>query len=230
MTKKIAFLLSVLILSFAAGVFIFAWTEPSASPPSGNVSAPVNVGDTEQVKSGKLGIATDGIDASYGLTVGNSTNLLGVKAAGNSYFEKDLTVAGKLTVSTIDPIYEIDGRQYVTYVADFVGGVRTETSGLVDLQTLEQRSQTNSNDQNSRFQTVIDFDNLEKGSDLWLFWQTSNKNIDDLVVLLTPEFDGEVWYQKDGNKLIIYGPKKGEVSYRLTLPRQDYKNWGNLNK
>lgn len=99
MTKKISFLFSVLILSLAVGAFIFAWTEPSQSPPGGNVSTPINVGDTGQVKSGKLGVATDGIDASYGLTVGNSTNLLGVKAAGDSYFEKDLAVGGNATVS-----------------------------------------------------------------------------------------------------------------------------------
>lgn len=35
---------------------LFAWTGPSSSPPSGNVAAPVNVGTTEQVKDGNLGV------------------------------------------------------------------------------------------------------------------------------------------------------------------------------
>lgn len=35
---------------------ISAWTGPTASPPNGNVSAPVNVGSTGQVKQGDLGV------------------------------------------------------------------------------------------------------------------------------------------------------------------------------
>lgn len=95
------------------------------------------------------------------------------------------------------------------------------------MQITSTKSQTNSNDQNSKFQTVIDFRKLEQGTDLWLFWETSNKNIDDLVVLLTPGFDAKVWYEKKSKKLIIYGSKSGEVSYRLTLPRLDADEWGN---
>jgi len=52
--------------------------------------APINVGSADQVKSGKLGVATDGIDTGYGLTVGNSSNSLGIKASGKSYFEKEV--------------------------------------------------------------------------------------------------------------------------------------------
>ena len=52
--KPILFSLSVLILSFAAGVFIFAWTEPSLSPPEGNVPTPINVGAEPQAKAGRI--------------------------------------------------------------------------------------------------------------------------------------------------------------------------------
>jgi hypothetical protein len=31
------------------------WTNPPASPPSGNVEAPINIGSTAQVKSGNMG-------------------------------------------------------------------------------------------------------------------------------------------------------------------------------
>ncbi|MBU1877159.1 hypothetical protein KKA72_02345, partial [Patescibacteria group bacterium] len=120
---------------------------------------------------------------------------------------------GKLTVGTIDPIFEIGGEKYATYVADFAGGVRMETSGTANLE-------------NRKY--VIDFDKLEKGSDLWLFWQTSNKKIEDVVVLLTSSFEGKVWYEKNGNILTIYGKESGEVSYRLSAPRLDFKKWGNL--
>ena len=122
--------------------------------------------------------------------------------------------AGKITVGQIDPIFEIEGEKYATYMADFAGGARVETSGIVRV----------------NLSYIINFDNLEKGSNLWLFWKASNQNIDDLVVILAPGFEGKVWYEKRGNRLIIYGDKSGEVSYRLSAPRIDYQNWTNLIK
>jgi len=110
-------------------------------------------------------------------------------------------------------IFEIDGEKFATYVADFAGGVRTETSGVVILEDGKY---------------VIDFDNLEKKPDPWLFWQTSNKNLNDVAVLLTSSFEGRVWYEKDGNTLTIYGDKSDEVSYRLSAPRIDHEKWDNL--
>jgi hypothetical protein len=54
------------------------------------------------------------------------------------------------------------------------------------------------------------------------------------VVILSPNFDGRVWYEKNSKekKIIIYGkPYQSEgvyeVSYRLTAPRFDYRNWSN---
>jgi hypothetical protein len=131
--------------------------------------------------------------------------------------------AGKLDVGTVDPIFEIDGKKYATYMADFVGGTRSETSGILKLENV-------SPNQSNQYQpaVVINFDNLEVGSNLWLFWQTSNKNIKDVAVLLTPGFQGEVWYEKSENTIIIYGNGVGEVSYRLSAPRVDYQNWGNI--
>jgi len=128
-------------------------------------------------------------------------------------------IVGKLTVDTIDPVYEIDGKKYANYVSDFAGGVRTETSGILQLQTINYKLQT---------EAVIDFDNLETGSDIWLFWETSNKEIADLVVLLTAGFSGNVRYEKQGNVLTIFGDSNGEVSYRLTMPRIDADEWPTL--
>jgi len=134
----------------------------------------------------------------------------------------DLTVGGgtgKINAGTFDPIFDIDGKKYATYMADFAGGTRVETSGTLQLTT-----------DNSKPKTVIDFDSLEKDSNLWLFWQTSNKNLDDVAILLTPGFEGKVWYEKNGNEIIIYGDRAGEVSYRLSAPRVDYQEWENLAK
>ena len=98
-----ALLVGVLAMVFLIGFIVWAWTEPGSAPPGGNVPAPINVSGTGQVKKyvdtnnkGWLGVATDGYDSNYGLTVGNSTNVLGVKASGSSLFEKNLTVGGEL--------------------------------------------------------------------------------------------------------------------------------------
>jgi hypothetical protein len=158
-----------------------------------------------------------------GLTV-DSVTMNGNIDMGGDY---DITGVNKLTVATIDPVYEIDGEKYASYVADYVGGVRTETSGTIQIK--KEKSKGKNDDQNSKvYEYVIDFNDLEKKSDLWLFWETSNKEIDDLVVILTPGFEGKTWYEKKGNKLIIYANESGEVSYRLTAPRLDDKDWSNL--
>jgi len=136
---------------------------------------------------------------------------------------------GKITVGTVDPVFNIDGRKYATYVPDFAGGVRIETSGIIDLQSLAKKQpRFTFCGRHLIYNYVIDFENLEQGSNLWLFWQTSNKNLKDLAVLLTPNFKGRAWYEKKDNSLIIYGEKKGEISYRFSAPRIDHKKWGNI--
>ena len=141
---------------------------------------------------------------------------------------------GKLDVGTVDPIFDIDGKKYATYMADFAGGTRIETSGVLKIENWKLEIG------GTRYQYTIDFDEVEAGSDLWLFWQASNKDINDIAVLLTPGFDGKVWYEKKGNAIIIQGDpevqasldygagRAGEVSYRLSAPRVDYENWKNL--
>src|SRR5208283_2903750 len=88
----------------------------------------------------------------------------------------------------------------------------------------------------------LDFANAAQGSDLWLFAQTTNlkSNFDKLTVLLTPSFDGSVWYEKDvaNDRVTIFAspresassPRQSalEVSYRLTAPRFDSNNWSNI--
>ena len=46
----------IVAFSFVGGLsYVFAWTGPSTIPPNGNVSAPVNVGDVGQTKTGYFG-------------------------------------------------------------------------------------------------------------------------------------------------------------------------------
>jgi hypothetical protein len=62
-------------LTFSA-LIAAAWTGPTASPPGNNVSAPINVGTTNQVKNGNIGV--------NGLAVFGNT-LLGGTAGSNAY-------------------------------------------------------------------------------------------------------------------------------------------------
>lgn len=55
-TIKITFL--ALILTVGIGYAFAAWTPAPASPPSGNVDAPINVGATSQAKLGALSLGT----------------------------------------------------------------------------------------------------------------------------------------------------------------------------
>ncbi|MFB6212191.1 MAG: hypothetical protein ABEI53_00005, partial [Candidatus Magasanikbacteria bacterium] len=95
------------------------------------------------------------------------------------------------------------------------------------------------------YKKEIDFDELEKGTDLWLFFNTTNfgKRWNDLAVLLTSQFRGDTWYEmnESENKLTIFGKiddttnyslqtKSLNVSYRLSAPRIDNKKWDNTPK
>jgi len=123
--------------------------------------------------------------------------------------------SGKITVGTIDPLYDIDGEKYATYMADMIG-VKGEVTGTIALSS----------------NYTIDFTKLKKGSDLWLFYQTTDfgEKWENLYVILTPAFDGRVWYTKDpkSKTLTIHGTQDGEVSYRLTANRHDWEKWENL--
>lgn len=48
------FVLSLVLFALAA----YAWTGPTGTPPADNVAAPINVGDTSQIKSGGLGVGS----------------------------------------------------------------------------------------------------------------------------------------------------------------------------
>lgn len=94
LSKTVVLSVGVIVTAFLLSVIVLAWTEPGATPPGGNVPAPVNVGGAGQVKryvdnsnKGWLGIATDNYDLSFGLTVGYIDNKIGLKVRGDSYFQ-----------------------------------------------------------------------------------------------------------------------------------------------
>jgi hypothetical protein len=102
-------------------------------------------------------------------------------------------------------------------------GVKEETAQVIQL---------NEQDASGKYAYTIDFDAAQKGSDLWLFYQVTDLGAtwQNLTVLLTPSFDGRVFYKKlaDEHKLVIYADQPGEVSMRLTGNRYDFTKWPNL--
>ena len=87
--KEIILLFSFLFFGFLISYIVLAWTEPTQSPPGGNVPAPINVGPVGQAKEGGLILNTGG--AEYGLIVDKGKVGIGTAAPGQK-----LDVAGNI--------------------------------------------------------------------------------------------------------------------------------------
>ena len=72
----------------------------------------------------------------------------------------NITGVNKITLITVDPPYIINGKTYSTYVSAISGGVKEETTGVVEL--------SNSTASNRHY-AVIDFRNAAPESDLVAF-------------------------------------------------------------
>ena len=56
--EKLFFWGVVFVTVLGVTAFSFAWSNPSSSPPGGNISEPLNVSSTSQIKTGSLGIGS----------------------------------------------------------------------------------------------------------------------------------------------------------------------------
>ena len=72
-------------LTFSA-LIAAAWTGPTGSPPSNNVSAPINVGSTNQVKNGNIGV--------NGISVFGNGLISGLGTGVGGYLNFDYTSGG----------------------------------------------------------------------------------------------------------------------------------------
>lgn len=149
----------------------------------------------------------------------------GVTSGGlaTSTIQGDLLITGKLDVPTIDPVYTIGGVKYATYGHATIG-IKEEATAALALEKF--------NEESGYYEKRIAFSELEQGSDLWLFYQVSSfgERWQDLVVNLTPSFDGSVFYEKlpEQNALLIKSSQSGEVSARFIADRFDSDEWPNL--
>ncbi len=180
------------------------------------------------------------IDRFSGVSISDAT-VSGVTNLTNTHLSSNATVAditssqwatsgsaiysntGNVDVGTIDSVYTISGTKYATYGHSTVGakeevGVRLEVDSL--------------NTATGRYEHSVDFSTLPRGSDLWLFYQITDfgENWQDLVVTLTPGFDGRVFYQllPEEKKLVVASTEPGSVSLRLFAGRFGASRWSNL--
>ena len=197
------------------------WVCAGGSCPAG---APSGTGNL--IIENKVGVGTstptDALSVQGLLRVGANNNAPVTMGTATSTFNGDVKILGKLDVATIDPVYMIDGIKFATYGASTVG-IHEDTLQTVDL---------THKDVSGQYAYTIDFDSLDKGSDLWLFYQITDFGDDwkNLIVLLTPGFDGSAYYKKipGTHQLILYSNKPGEVSMRLSGNRYDFSKWPNL--
>ncbi|MFZ4648216.1 MAG: beta strand repeat-containing protein [Patescibacteria group bacterium] len=149
-------------------------------------------------------------------------------SSGSGAFGADINLGGnnilnvnKLTVSTIDPLYNINGINYSSFAASIVGGVKEEYSGRTRVASLVKNS-----DGTIEYEKVFDFDKLSEGSDLWVWHQTIDFNNDNVEVVATPSgTKASIYYIIDGSKLIFRSDRRADISYRLTGRRFDWRSW-----
>jgi len=161
-----------------------------------------------------IGIADPGTNKLYvnGATYINGNLALG---ANNISLTGNISNVTKLTVQTIDPLYAIDGEKYATYAASVAGGVKEEYVGKGVLGACEKEC---------RYE--IDFTDVERGSDLWVWYNAVDFAKDNIEALVTPYgAPADMYYTVHDSILSFYGNRPVEFSYRLIGRRHDWKNW-----
>ena len=93
--KIVSIVFSILVICFGIGFYVFAWTEPLAPPPGGNVPPPLNVGSIGQTKLGGLILNTSALPAENGLIVAQGKVGIGT-VAPQAALDVSSTVSGFL--------------------------------------------------------------------------------------------------------------------------------------
>jgi len=149
---------------------------------------------------------------------GSYLPLTGGSLSGNlNMGGNNITNINKLTVNTIDPLYNIKGINYSTFASSIAGGVKEEYLGRVKINNLTADGER---------EYIIDFDNLATGSDLWVWRQTVDFSVDNVEVIATPYGNfAQVYYKIEGNKIIFRADRATTISYRLSGRRIDWRSW-----
>ncbi len=175
--------------------------------------------------NGRVGIGTSTPSQQFSVADRLFVGAGGASGMGTatSTFQGDIKITGKLDVGTIDPVYTIDGVKYATYGHSTVG-LKEEAVAVLEV--------TDKNPKTGKYEKKISFKDLDKGSDLWLFYQVTDfgDNWKNLVINLTASFDGSVFYTKVPNEaaVVVSADQPGEVSARFIANRFDSDKWPNI--
>ncbi len=171
--------------------------------------------------------ASDAVTKSYldsALINSTSSNAYVLKAGDSMSGNLDMTghnIVGinKLTVTTIDPLYDIDGIKYSTYAPSIVGGVKEEYVGRGEIRQCGM----------DYCSWRLDFSNQEKGSDLWVWRRIVDFQPDKIDVLMTAYGQpASLSYEIEDNQIIFYADRPTKFSYRLVGARFDWRQWPTL--
>lgn len=158
-----------------------------------------DVGDRMVINSsGNVGIGT----ASPG------SNRLAISGGNLDLGGSNITGVNKLTVTSIDPVFQINGQQYVTYVPDTIGQ-KVELVGQAQLVNGELK---------------IDLSGQKENSDLWLFYQIVKP--ETIIPLVSSQSSASLYAYMDGANLVVKlkdGDPQAKFSYQLTASRIDQK-------
>ena len=163
--------------------------------------------------------------------INTTTPTANLHVVGSAIVSNDLSIGGnitmsgagsnisvnKLTVNTVDPLYNIQGINYASFAASIVGGVKEECLGRIKIdQPITDKE----------YEKIIDFNQVKAGSDLWVWRRVVDFNSDNVQVLITP-YGGfaNVYYEIKDNRLIFRADRPVEISYRLVGNRFDWKQW-----
>jgi len=94
--KTLVLCFGVLVMIFVLNYLVLAWTEPTQSPPGGNVPAPLNVGNNSQTKQGMLILNASGTFQNGLGVFGNVIVLNGNVGIGISFPNSKLDVIGSI--------------------------------------------------------------------------------------------------------------------------------------
>lgn len=182
----------------------------------GNLALPTAA--TDAATKGYVDSVLSGGTGSGYLSLAGGTMAGDINLNSNSLTNVGTLSASKINATTIDPLYTIKGINYSTFASSISGGVKEEYVGKIKI--------NKKNAALGEYEATIDFNNLEEGSDLWVWHQVVEFNSDSVDVLITPYGSlAQTYYLINNNKLIFRADHPVSVSYRLIAKRFDWRKW-----
>nr|MDA3802703.1 hypothetical protein [Patescibacteria group bacterium] len=167
--------------------------------------------------SSSAALKVNGITESNGMILNAPLSMAGEGVDAN------ITGVNKLTAYTIDPLYNIEGINYSTYASAIVGGVKEEYLGKLNL---DEKVIIDGEEQ---YEGVIDFSDVKKGSDAWVWYQVVDFSKEHVDISFIPYGDfASVYYVMSDEKIIFRADREAEISFRITGSRYDWKKWPTL--